>query len=193
MGDDGRFAIRSYRMCFSLERRIHRVDRWRIPVPFGVPLRGIGYAAALLIAMLMLGHLPILGPAVTAIDPAIRLVVAPCCGAYLLYLWEIDGRPAHVALASMARLHLGPRRIAGFRRAPRPGTEVRLGDVALAPDESSIRMRRGTVRGPATVVLRYPFRPRASGSALRVSQEPGAARWRGRQVTLRSGQRMVTR
>ena len=31
--------IRSYRVCFSLERRIYKIDRWRLPVPWGVPLR----------------------------------------------------------------------------------------------------------------------------------------------------------
>jgi hypothetical protein len=193
MADDGRLAIRSYRVCFSLERRIHRIDRWRIPVPFGVPLRGIGYGAALLVAMLVLGRLPAIGPAISAIHPAIRFVVAPCCGGYLLYLWEIDGRPAHIALASIARLHLGSRRIMAFRRVATTDTVVRLGDVAVAADESTVRLRRGTVRGPATVVLRYPFKPRSSGSTLRVSDEPGEARWRGRQLTLRDDQRMVTR
>jgi hypothetical protein len=193
MADDGRLAIRSYRVCFSLERRIHRIDRWRIPVPFGVPLRGIGYAAALLLGMLVLGRLPLIGAAVNAIHPAIRLVVAPCCGGYLLYLWEIDGRPAHIALASIVRLHLGPRRIMAFRRTPAVETAVRLGEVAVAPDESTTRLRRGTVRGPGTVVLRYPVRSRARGNALHVSQEPGAAQWRGRQVNLRAEQRLVTR
>jgi len=193
MGEDGRLAIRSYRMCFSLERRIHRIDRWRIPVPFGVPLRGIGYAVVLLLGMLALSRFPVVGPALAAINPALRLVVVPCCGAYLLHRWEIDGRPAHIALFSIARLHFGPQRIVAFRRMPATDTVVRLGDVTLAPDESTSRLRRGTVRGPATVVLRHPFRPRAAGSALRVSQEEGAARWRGRQVTLRAGQRMVTR
>jgi hypothetical protein len=193
MGDDGRLTIRSYRMCFSLERRIHRIDRWRIPVPFGVPLRGIGYAAALLVGLLALARFPLIGPSLAAINPALRLIVVPGCGGYLLYQWEIDGRPAHVALLSMARLHFGPRRIMAFRRMPAVDSVVRLGDVTLAPDESSARLRRGTVRGPATVVLRHPFRSRATGSSLRVAQEPGAPRWRGRQVTLRGGQRMVTR
>jgi hypothetical protein len=193
MRDDGRLAIRSYRMCFSLERRIHRIDRWRIPVPFGVPLRGIGYAAALLVGLLVLGQFPVIGSAVNAIHPAIRLVVAPGVGGYLLYRWEIDGRPAHVALLSIARLRFGPRRIMAFRRMPATDTAVRLGDVALAPDESTARMRRGTVRGPATVVLRYPLRAAADGGTLRVSQEPGAPRWRGRQVTLTADQVLVTR
>jgi hypothetical protein len=193
MADDGRLPIRSYRVCFSLERRIHRIDRWRLPIPFGVPLRGIGYGAALLLAMLLLGRLPGVGPVFSQIHPALRLVIVPGCGGYLLYRWEIDGRPAHIALASMVRLHLRPRRIMAFRPMPATGSVVHLGDVPVAPDESMARLRRGAVRGPATVLLRYPFKPRAAGSTLRIADEPGEARWRGRQVTLRDDQRMVTR
>ncbi len=193
MADDGRLPIRSYRVCFSLERRIHRIDHWRIPVPFGVPLRGIGYAAALLLGLLLATRLPGIGPALGALHPAIRLVVLPGCGGYLLYRWEIDGRPAHIALMSAARLQLGPRRISAFRALPVTGTEVRLADVAFAADETTSKLRRGTVHGPATVVLRYPFKARAEGATLQVRQEPGPARWRGRQVTLAADERMVTR
>jgi hypothetical protein len=193
MSDDGRLIIPSYRVCFSLERRIHKVDRWRIPVPFGVPLRGIGYGAALLAAILVLGRLPLIGPMVASIHPAIRLVVVPCCLGYLLYLWEIDGRPAHVALFSATRLHLSPRRIVAFRSAPEVGTVVHLGEVALAPDESAPRLRHGRVRGPATVVLRYPFHMRSARRTLHVSQAPGGPAWSGKQVTLRPGQRLVAR
>ena len=38
--------IRSYRRVFEVDRRIYRVDRWALPVPGGVPLRGVGYFAA---------------------------------------------------------------------------------------------------------------------------------------------------
>jgi hypothetical protein len=193
MADDGRLAIRSYRVCFSLERRIHRIDRWRIPVPFGVPLRGIGYAVALFVGLLVVTRLPGIGPAFAAIHPAIRLVVVPGCAGYLLYRWEIDGRPAHIALMSAARLQLGPRRIAAFRPLPETGTEVRLADIAFAADETTTSLRRGTIRGPATVVLRYPFQAWAEGPTLHVRQQPGPARWRGRQVTLAADERMVTR
>jgi hypothetical protein len=39
-------TIRSYRRVFEVDRRIYRVDRWALPVPGGVPLRGMGYFAA---------------------------------------------------------------------------------------------------------------------------------------------------
>ena len=28
----GPIQIRSFRVCFQLERRLHKIDRWRIPV-----------------------------------------------------------------------------------------------------------------------------------------------------------------
>ena len=193
MSDEGRITIRSYRVCFTLERRIHKIDRWRIPVPFGVPLRGLGYAAGAALLMLALERLPGIGLAVGALHPALRFVALPVCIAFVLCRWEIDGRPAHVGLISMARFHLGPRRLIGFRAAPRTENVVRLRDVLVAPDESGSRLRRGTVRGPATVVLRYPFRARTGGGAMHITHQEGAAQWRGKQVSLTPGQRMVLR
>jgi hypothetical protein len=193
MSDEGRIPIRSYRVCFALERRIHKIDRWRIPVPFGVPLRGLGYAAGAAAAMLLLGRLPVIGLAIGALHPALRFVAVPVCIAFVLCRWEIDGRPAHVGLISMARFHLGPRRLIAFRAVSRTDNVVRLRDVVIAPDESGPRLRRGTIRGPATIVLRYPFRARTTGRALHVTHQAGAAQWRGKQVDLNPGQRMVLR
>lgn len=191
--DDGRITIHSYRVCFALDRRIHKIDRWRIPVPYGVPLRGVGYAAAVLVALLALASVPLLGAAVGALHPALRFVAIPVAAAFVLCRWEIDGRPAHDGLASWLRLLLGPRRLVGARAASRAQPPVAFGSVAVAADESQPRLRRGVVRGPATVLLRYPFESRAGGSELRVSQRPGGPRWRGKQVKLGAGQRLVVR
>ena len=63
--------IRSFRVCFKLERRIHKIDRWRLPLPFGVPLRGIGYAAAAFVVLGMLAQLPVAGALLGALPVAI--------------------------------------------------------------------------------------------------------------------------
>ena len=68
---------------------------------------------------------------------------------------------------------------------PRPTPSSASATITLAPDESTARLRRGTVRGPATVVLRHPFRPRAAGSSLRVDQEPARRGGAAVEVTLR--------
>lgn len=46
--------IRSYQRIFRPERRIYQVEGHRLPVPGGVPLRWLAYAAAALVAILVL-------------------------------------------------------------------------------------------------------------------------------------------
>jgi hypothetical protein len=185
-------AIRSYRVCFALERRIHRVDRWRIPVPYGVPLRGIAYAACALAAVLVAQGLPLLGTVLGAVHPAIRLVIAPVGIAVALCRLEVDGRPAHRAAAAWLRYRRAPARSAGFRPAAHPGLHL-LADIALAPDELGARLRPGVVAGPATVTLRYPSRLERRGRALVLSQRSPRPMWRGKQVVIPAGSRLVVR
>jgi hypothetical protein len=178
--------VRSFRACFRLERRIFKIDRWRLPVPFGVPLRGIGYAVLSLLTVLILSRLPMLG----ALHPALRLVVLPIGAAYALTRWEVDGRPAHASGRSWVRMRLLPPRIAAFRPAPSPGTVV-LGPVTVAPDERAARLRPAIIEGPATVLVRYPFRAEPRGRTLRVRPEAGPPQWRGKEIRLGEGQRVV--
>lgn len=195
MKDRDSLTIRSFRVVFRLERRIHKVDRWRIPVPHGVPLRGIGYWAAALAVTIVLARLPIVGELIGALPTPIRLAVAPVAVAYLLAQVEVDGRSAHVALGAWARLKLSPSRIAGLKAVQRPGSVVRLADVTIAPDECSARYRSAVIRGPASVRLRYPpfgqikrGRRRAS---IHVWQLPGPPLSRARAVRIGQAQRMV--
>jgi hypothetical protein len=46
--------IRSYQRIFRPERRIYQVEGHRLPVPGGVPLRWLAYAAAALVAIIAL-------------------------------------------------------------------------------------------------------------------------------------------
>ena len=193
MTQDGLTTIRSYRVCFMLERRIHKIDRWRIPLPYGLPLRGLGYAGAILIAVLLATRVPAIGPLIGAIHPAIRLIVLPICGAYLMCRLVIDGRPAHVSLVSAGRLLIAPRRLVSFRPASAQPTTVRLASIPCGPDETSERVRSGIVNGPATIIMRYPFSARANARTIRISPRPGPARWRGKQVTLSGAQRLIIR
>jgi len=188
-------TIRSFRVVFELERRIHKVDRWRIPVPYGVPLRGIAYWAAALLATIAIGRMPLAGELAGVLPAPIRFVIVPVAAAYALARLQVDGRPAHTVLAAWARFRLSPRRVAGLRAVPRVGTVVRLGDVCVLPDERGAQYRRVVVEGPATVLLRYPSRGwvRAGGRrpALHVRQLPGPALFVGKRVRLEAAQRMV--
>jgi hypothetical protein len=188
--DDGTIQIRSYRVCFKLDRRLHKIDRWRIPVPHGIPLRGLGYALVVLATVFMLGRLPVIGDALGLISPWVRYLGLPAVSAYLLTELKVDGRSPHAAGVAWLRMRLRPARLSAFRRAAALGS-VRLGEATVVSDERTARYRPGVVEGPARVVLRYPAQLRQRGRTLLVSQESDKPLWRGKQVDLRMGQRVV--
>src|SRR5690349_11248110 len=107
--------IRSYRAVFDLERRLYRIDRFRLN-PSGVPVRGLVYAALLVVAVLVVERLPVLEAPVGVLPWQLRYAALPCGGAALLTVLRIDGRPAQAALASAVRFALGPRHLSRFER-----------------------------------------------------------------------------
>jgi len=188
--DDGTIAVRGYQVCFRIERRVHKIDRWRIPVPYGIPLRAIGYAAAALVAVLILSGLPLIGELVGMFGPWMRLVVLPIAAAWTMHRWRIDGRSSPATAIAWLRWRLGRRRVSACRVAPERGP-VTLGDVTVAPDERSARLRPAVVEGPAKVVFRYPVERAARRGTLTVRQSSRTPQWQGTQVRLRQGQRVV--
>jgi hypothetical protein len=187
-------AIRSFRVVFDLERRIHKIDRWRIPVPYGIPLRAVAYWAAALFATIVLTRVPVAGAAALVLPIPVRLGILPVAIAYCLTRVQVDGRRAHTAVVAWLRFKLSPSRLAGLQAAPALGAVIRLGDITLIPDGASARYRKAVIDGPATVLLRYPpsgvvrrrLRPK-----LHVEQLPGPALFIGKRIRLRAGQRMV--
>jgi hypothetical protein len=191
-----RLPIHSFRVVFELERRIHKIDRWRIPVPYGVPLRGLAYWAVALIATIALARVPLVGTSIGALPAPIRLVVLPVGIAYFLARVELDGRPAHAALSAWVRLRASPSRTAAARRVPAAGSVIRLGEVTLLPDERTARYRAALIEGPAELLLRRPFSHsvrRRRRPTLHVRPLAGPPLFAGKQVRLRAGQRMVVR
>jgi hypothetical protein len=181
--DGDRLTIRSYRVCFRLERRIYRIDRFRVPVSWGVPLRSLGYAAAALLAVLLLQRLPLLGDLIRGLHPALRYFIAPVAIAYVLTALEVDGRAAHEAVAAWLRFVCAPRQLLGTSRTRRPAGVLRLAEIAVAPDERVGRYRRARVHGPATLVLSFPCGGRRRRRRLRCARRPsgrsrGARCWR---------------
>lgn len=146
--------VRSYRRVFRVDRRIYRVDRWALPVPGGVPLRGLGYFAAALVAILVLEALPVTGALVGAVTAPLRYVVAPLAIAVLAAQASPDGRPAHRVARDWLALRLRTQRRSAGRRVPREGERVQWdGAVLTRPDEHSPTPRPGRVRGPALVAF----------------------------------------
>lgn len=186
-------TVRSFRVCFAVERRIHKIDRWRIPLPFGVPLRGVAYAIAALIAVLVAHALPLIGDVLRVLPVPLRLVFLPIGVAWAMLRLELDGRSAHAAGLAYLRAAAGPKRLVAFRPAGPASTEVRLADITIAPDDRAATMRPAVVHGPADVLLRYPFSAQPRGRTVVLRQEPGPARWRGKQLRLADGQRAVIR
>jgi len=187
-------TVRSFRVVFDLERRIHKVDRWRLPVPYGVPVRGIAYFALCLAAIVAFGALPILGGGVGLLSAPLRFVIVPVGAACAVAWVRIDGRPGHAAIGSWARFKLAPQRLAAFRPVPAVGQVERIGDLTFVPDERFARYRAAVIEGPSVVLLRYPPRGWVAGrekATLHVRQLPGPPLFAGKQVRLKPGQRMV--
>ena len=184
--------IRSYGLCFAHERRIHQIDNWRIPVPYGIPLRGVAYAALTLLCVLLLANVPVLGDALGLLHPALRLVIVPAGVAYALCRLRFDGRPAHSAGLSWVRFRGGTKWVASCRPIEPPGP-VFVADIAIASDERSARYRPGVVGGPAEVVLRRPAKATRSGATIRLASTVGGPMWRGKRLSLGSNQRLVIR
>jgi hypothetical protein len=155
---DGPPEVRSYRAVFALERRIYRVDTLRLN-PSGIPLRGIVYAAAFVVAALIAGAVP---PAAW-LDPLVpwylRDIGLPLGAAWLLGAARIDGRVFHVAaLAALSHL-AGPRRLDRLAR-PAGGGRWRPPAVLCIPDGSDARFRALRYRGPGAVLVRGPHERR---------------------------------
>lgn len=186
--DDG-IEIRSYRVVFELERRLHRIDRFRIPLPYGLPLRGLAYGAAALVAIVFVGTVPVIGSVVADVPPPARFVVVPVGIAALLTNVRIDGRPVHRVAGPFLRLHLGASRVAGFQPA-RLGP-AHFADLTIAPDESGGRARPMRIAGPASVVLRVPATLRTRGATLIAETREAEPEAAGKRIVLRPRQQMV--
>ncbi len=157
--------IRSYRAVFDLERRLYRVDRLRLN-PGGVPLRGVVYCLALLAGLTLLGALPLVGAAVSALPWYLRDLVLPAGGAALLTVIRVDGRPFHLAGAALLRHALGPSALAGScvlggasvladPCSPRCLQRVWHAESLLVlPDGSDARLRRLRFTGPGAALVR---------------------------------------
>src|SRR3954465_1093510 len=155
MSDRPTVEIRSYRAVFDLERRLYRIDRLRLN-PSGVPVRGIVYAALLVLGVLVAHRLPLVGWPVRALPWQVRYAALPGLGAVLLTILRIDGRAAQSALASIARFALAPRHIRAFETCPRPGASWTPPPMTVIDDGGEpARMR---FRGPGAVLIRAPHR-----------------------------------
>jgi hypothetical protein len=185
MSEPDSIQLHGYGRVFRFERRLFRFDRWRIPYPHGIPLRGIGYFVALEFCVLFAAKLPILGALLGLLHPAIAYLGIPLGGSFALMQARIDGRPPHHVLASLLHHYLGPRCLAGLDPCPRAGEEVVLLDeVAVAFDSREAFAVRGRIRGPARITFRYPSVCRVEGAPPWV-RDPVTRRARAQRYRVR--------
>lgn len=185
-------VIRGYSVVFRLERRLHRIDRWRIPLPYGLPMLAIAYAAVALAVVIALTQAPVVGAVVGAAPAPLRFVVVPVGVGIALTRARPDGRPAHRHLHALLTHKLTARRRAtAARRADRLAAH-RLDAVRLAGGAHDLAARRGRVRGPAGVVLRAPARARTRGPVIHLTPRAGWLR-RPQLIRLQAGQRLEVR
>jgi hypothetical protein len=161
--------IRSFRSVFALERRIYRIDTLRLN-PSGVPLRGIGYALALILVAMVAAAVP----PTRWLDPLlpwyVRELGLPVAVSFVLGSLRIDGRPFHLAAGAALSQALADAWRRAFARGPRAW---RPPPVVLVPDGSDAGFRRMRYRGPGAVLVQRPHE-RIDGS-----------RWRRADVALR--------
>lgn len=193
VGSD-QLEIRSFRVVFALERRLFRIDRWRLPLPYGVPVRGLAYAAAALAAVLLADAVPGLGVLVAVVPAPIRFVLGPAAVAALLARVRVDGRPAHRAGLAWARHRLGSRTLDTFRAVPACGSVQGLADaVVLAASGDDPAYRRAEVRGPAVVAVGLPATARKRHRGLELAPTAGPPLLLRREITVPAGRRLVLR
>ena len=191
--DSGRVPVRSYRgVVDEVERRIFRVDRWRLPTPHGVSVRAVGYVLACLLALLIASSLPLVGPVLSLLPDSARLAALPLLGGWALASLRIDGRAPHRALAAALRWYVSPRTLAGLQPCPAVGDRLAPVDaVQIAPSGDEARLRAGRVRGPARVTLRYPARVEVEGSRRGAGGDPGDRLAPARRVRVFAPERRV--
>lgn len=159
--------IRSFGVVFRLERRLHKIDRWRLPLPYGLPVAGLAYGVGALLALLLLGQLPVLADALNSVPAPVRYVLLPGALGLGLARGRWDGRPAHHALSAWARFRLGPKNLSAFRPIPAPEEVLRIVEpITLVADAGDNRLRPARIRGAGALLLHYPAHASVKGSRL---------------------------
>jgi hypothetical protein len=143
----------SYRRVFDLERRIYKIDRLRLN-PAGVPVRGVVYYFALLLAVLLLDATPLIGAGVSWMPWYVRAVALPGAGATLLAVVRIDGRPAHLVGWALLRYALEPGCLSRLRPCKPLGARWYPPPLTILPDGSEGQLRELRYSGPGRVTIK---------------------------------------
>jgi hypothetical protein len=153
--------VRSYRRVFDLERRIYRVDRFRLN-PGGLPLRGLAYLIVGIALVTVAARVPGVRWLLAVLPWYLTYVALPVTASALLAVISIEGRPFHVAAVALM----------GIRRVPRVGsrTSCRTGwrppDLIVLPNGDDAHMRALLYRGPGIAVVAVAHRRTVRSSSI---------------------------
>src|SRR4051795_6276745 len=127
MGDSGKVVIGSFRLVFARGyRRLFKIDRYRLPFAYGLPILGIGYAAGVALALVLAAKLPAAGPALTALPPPIHWVAIPVGLAMVMLHWRPHGLKPHAALWAWIQAATTVRELACWQPAERDAETLEL-------------------------------------------------------------------
>jgi len=180
--------IQSFHLVFALQRRLHRIDRWRLPFPGGIPIAAIGYSAAALAAVIALRQTPGLGQLIAAMPAPLAYVLIPAAAAMAMTRVKVDGRPAHRHLTAQALAPITSRSNAAGRPTTIDHTSAQTSLLASSP--ASRNYRGAVVKGPAQVTLTRPAHARPAGRTLHLTPAAGPQLSKPRTLTLQRGQQL---
>jgi TcpE family len=155
--DSQHTLVRSYGLVFKIERKLFKIDRWRLPLPGGLELRAIVYGATILFGMLIASRLPIVGLALGLLPGPLHWALIPGGLTFVLLKLQIEGRAPHRVLASMISWYFGKRLIVASASADRPVALAPIQTIWISPDWRSSRYRPAEIHGPTLLLCRYPI------------------------------------
>lgn len=148
-----RIEVASYREVFDLERRIYRIDRFRLN-PSGIPLRGVIYFAVAAALSAVLDGLPLAHWLLRQLPWYLRYVGIPGLLATAGSTVRVEGRPLHLAIRGLVLRSLRPKQFSGFAPCGAIGSRWRPPQIIVIPDGRDAPPRRVQFVGPGTLVLR---------------------------------------
>jgi hypothetical protein len=157
---DRRVLIRSYALVFRMQRKLFKVDRWRLPLPGGLEIRAIVYAIVVLLGDLIVSRVALIGPITNKLPAPLHWAILPGLVVFVLVKLEVEGRPPHKVIASLLGWWVRPKYFIGLSHAVAPGIRVPIQTLCITPDWRAARYRPAEIHGPTTIVCRYPANAR---------------------------------
>jgi hypothetical protein len=155
-------VVRSYALVFKIERKLFRIDRWRLPLPGGLEVRAILYATTILLGMLIVSRLPGFGLLLGVLPAPLHWGLIPGGLTFVLLKLQIEGRAPHRVLASLTSWYFSEHLITASGKADRQRVHAPIDTIWIVPDWQAPRYRTAEITGPARVVCRYPVHARVA-------------------------------